>query len=83
MNVLGGDETALIARRNFQQAIGYAYEHRDDKIDALAARQLVVQVANQINGGILKDGVLLRQGADSDKYPYTRIAELEPAMTKF
>lgn len=83
MKKLGGDEAAQIARRNFQEAIGYAYKHRTDQLNASSARQFVEQVATQINGGILKDGVLIRQGADSDKYPYTKIADLEPAMTKF
>ena len=83
MESLSGDEAARRARDNFEGAITLAYERRADTLDGESARTLVEDIATQVNGGILKEGVLLRHGEDSTKYPYTRLADLEEAMTAF
>jgi hypothetical protein len=46
-------------------------------------RQFVEAQAAAINDGITKPGVLIREGADSAKYPYTKVADLPRAMDQF
>ncbi|HZN93011.1 MAG TPA: hypothetical protein VFB81_09920, partial [Myxococcales bacterium] len=46
-------------------------------------RAFVEKAAADINKGITKEGVLLRTGEDSPKYPYTKVADLPKAMDQF
>lgn len=78
-------ETAVKrALQNFTDAIQYLYEHRQEQFnDPQKLRGFVERVAKQINAGITKEGVLIRSGMDSTKFPYTKIADLESAMQQF
>lgn len=81
---LTAEKAAILATENFKNAIQQLYEKRDIKIrTAEEIKALVEQIATQINAGITKEGVLIRSGADSEKYPYTSVANLEEAMQQF
>ena len=83
MTGVDGQEAANLARENFQKAIHEAYENRGRKFESPEElRQFVEELATQINGGLVKEGMLIRS-TDSDKYPYTRIADLEDTMQQF
>ena len=79
-----GDEAAVIARNNYQEAIGDLYEEKDRDFASPRELQLMIEdTAEQINGGIVKEGQLYRSGKDSEKHSYTRIRDLESAMEQF
>lgn len=81
---LTGEKAAELAKGNFQQAIETLHANRETQFQSPAElRAFVESIAKTINGGILKEGTLIRQGADSAKYPYTKVADLEKAMTQF
>lgn len=81
---LTGEKAAELAKGNFQQAVEKLYANRETQFNSPAElRAFVESIANTINGGILKEGTLIRQGQDSAKYPYTKVADLEKAMTQF
>ncbi len=74
-------ETAVT---NFASTIAELYDMKDVSFESPAdVRSFLESVAKQINGGLLKEGQLIRSGADSDKYPYTRIADLDAALDDF
>ena len=75
---------ADLALNGFDRAIDMAYEAKDHHFESPAElRKFVETVAMTVNGGIVKDGMLIRSGEDSDKYPYTRISDLPNAMDSF
>lgn len=81
---LTGESAAELAKNNFQEATRAAYENKDKQFDSSdELRQFVESIASTVNQGIIKEGTLIRSGADSPKYPYTRIAELPGRMEKF
>lgn len=81
---LNSQEAADLAKENFEEALRSAFAQKERDFDSPAeVREFVENMAKIINGGILKDGVLIRQGQDSDKYPYTRLENLEAAMNSF
>jgi len=85
---MAGDLTVEMAAKralqNFANAIQYLYEHRQEQFnDSQKLREFVEGVVKQINTGITKEGVLIRGGMDSAKFPYTKIADLESAMQQF
>ena len=81
------DERADVAgliRSSFDRAIEMAYSaksHHFENIHEL--RTFIESMAATINGGIVKDGMLIRNGEDSSKYPYARIADLPKFMDEF
>lgn len=81
------DENANIAdlaTSGFDRAIDIAYEAKEHHFESAAElRKFVETIAMTVNGGIVKDGMLIRSGEDSDKYPYTRIADLPATMDNF
>ncbi|HPH64487.1 MAG TPA: zeta toxin family protein [Kofleriaceae bacterium] len=80
---LTGQGAADLASRNVEQATGKLYDLRNQPIEnPVALRRFVESIAGEINTGIVKDGALLRSH-DSEKYPYTRVVELESAMVDF
>jgi len=85
--MVGGMDSAEIADtavKNFEETVGQLYDLKDSPVESPEdLKGLVEAVAKQINGGLLKEGQLIRSGADSDKYPYTRLADLEPALEEF
>lgn len=81
---LTAESAAERALQNFTDTIRYLYEHRGGRFEnPQQLREFVEGVAQRINAGITKEGVLIRSGADSTKFPYTKIADLESAMQKF
>jgi hypothetical protein len=77
------EQTAERALNNFTEAISYLYENKDRQFNESGELRVFVEtVAQKINTGITKEGVLLR-AEDSDKFPYTRIQDLESAMEQF
>ncbi|MBQ7040624.1 hypothetical protein IJN73_00965, partial [Candidatus Saccharibacteria bacterium] len=84
MNVTSGEDAASLAKNGFNRAIETAYDARKTEFaNPNELRSFVENIATTVNGGILKDGVLIRSGEDSDKYPYVRIANLPEAMIRF
>lgn len=72
------------ASDNFTAAIKAARENRDRRFKSpQELTQFIEGLARTINRGITKESVLIRQGADSTKFPYTKIAELGPVMEQF
>lgn len=81
---LTGTVAANLALTNYLAAIRYAFNSGRSVTDSPKILRLFVEkLATEINTGILKNGILIRSGADSSKYPYTRITDLESAMTEF
>ncbi len=81
---LDSSTIAETATTNFAETIAQLYDMREVAIESPARmREFVEAVAKQVNGGLLKEGQLVRDGADSDKYPYTRLADLEASMDEF
>lgn len=84
MEIGGGEQVVDLARENFVGAISLAYENKNRLFsDPNELRVFVEQVASLINRGIVKEGMLVRGGEDSVKYPHTRIADLPAAMEGF
>ena len=82
---LTGDKAAEHASRNFEQALKSLYANAarpGAKIDPAKAMSLVDETNKTINKGIVKEGVLERTD-DSDKFPYTKVADLPAARKQF
>lgn len=84
MEAIDGKEAARLAEKNYRTAIEFEI-NECSRIFASPAelRIFIEKIAGMINGGILKKGSLIRSGADSIKWNYTRIADLENAMGWF
>ena len=82
MHDISGDQAASLATNNYRDVIARAYADRNRQFGSpQEVRDFVEGMATQVNGGILK-GPLLRQH-DSDKYPYTPVAQLPQAADEF
>lgn len=83
MTGVSGETAADLAKQNFKNAIKLAYDNKDREFESPDdLRTFVEDIALTVNSGIVKDGSLIRT-SDSEKYPYTRIANLENYMNKF
>ena len=83
MSGVSGNQAAELAQGNFERAIKKLYDERHKTFaHPEQLRSFVEEIATLINTGIVKEGVLLRTH-DSDKYPYTRVKNLEMAMKEF
>ncbi|MEI6237594.1 MAG: hypothetical protein WCP03_03280 [Candidatus Saccharibacteria bacterium] len=81
---IDGNEAAEKAKNNFDATISSLFEKRDKDFSTPEdMKDFVEGVAAQINDGIVKEGSLIRDGVDSDKYPYTRLENLPDAMQQF
>lgn len=79
-----GDQAADLATKNFQGVMKTLFDDRHRTFgSAQELRGFIEAQAAAINKGITKEGVLLREGADSPKYPYTKVADLPKAMEQF
>ena len=84
MSGITEQETADRAIENFMHVIERLYAERERNFaNANELRTFVETVAQQVNDGIIKEGMLIRKGTDSATYPYTRVAELPAAMEQF
>ena len=73
-----------LALRNFDEALELAWENRYRVFsDAGELRAFLENLALRVNRGLLRDGVLYRCGADSQKYNYTPVAEIETSAHWF
>lgn len=80
---LTADKAAQQALSNFKEAIEFLHQEKDKSFEnPQQLRGFIEGIAIQINRGITKEGVLIRQ-EDSPKYPYTKITDLEMAMEDF
>jgi hypothetical protein len=78
------NEISSLSTNNFIAALNYLYENREKKFySPQQLREFVETIAKQINSGITKENILIREGTYSTKYPYTKTTELETAMAKF
>ena len=82
MHDISGDQAASLAANNYRDVIARAYADRNRQFGSpQEVRDFVEGMAAQVNGGIFK-GPLLREH-DSDKYPYTPVAQLPQAADEF
>ncbi len=81
---VSGQQVAELVQINFTEAMRLAFAQKEhDFANPDELRMFIEDIAKTLNGGILKDSVLIREGLDSQKYPYTKIADLEQAMSGF
>lgn len=84
MSGVGGQEAADLATNNFHDAIRAGYSQRDRQFNSPDdVRQFVEGLGATVNKGILAPGASLLRQHDSDKFPYTRVKDMGPAMDKF
>ena len=84
MAVSSGDTAKTLADRNFKEALKMAWENRFRVFSGPEdLRSFIEDLAREVNRGLLKDGVLYRRGADSEKYRYTPTAQLEASAAWF
>jgi thioredoxin reductase/predicted ABC-type ATPase len=80
---VSADDAKRLATENLRKAVDKILEAKDKEgFTPEDTRALVEDIATTVNGGILKEGVLYRQH-DSDKFPYTRVADLAAAAEQF
>lgn len=82
---LTAEKAADLAKKNFAEAVAKLFENKGTNFESPAAlKSFIEDIAKTINGGILKEGQLLRSGADSDKYKsYTKTADVPRAFEQF
>ncbi len=84
IEAVDGKTAARLAEENYRKAM--AFEMKEcmrgfDSVEEL--RAFMEKIAGMINHGIVKKGSLIRSGADSVKWNYTRIVNLEREMQWF
>lgn len=80
---LTGSDAAAHATKNFESVVGALFDQRDhDYSDPQRVQALCDNVNKELNRGITKEGVLLRTD-DSDKFPYTKVADIPLARQQF
>ena len=73
-----------LAVRNYKDAIDWAWKNRYKVFrDPKELRSFIQNLAKIVNRDLVKDGVLFRSGADSTKYDYTPIADIETSASWF
>ncbi len=83
MQATSGDEAAKKAVSNYAAVLEYLYDEKGREFgSADDLRRFVEQVARNINAGITREGVLLRE-TDSGKFPYTPVQHLERENNQF
>lgn len=78
------EATTEITLKNFSALIEYLYEQRNKSFSSSDdLKNFLEDIAKRINKGIVKEGILIREGEDSSKYPYTRIKDLPKVFNEF
>ena len=78
------ENAAKLSMDGFEKAITTAFSAIRHKFkNPMELKMFVEGIAGIVNGGIVKEGALIRSGEDSVKYPYTRIEDLPAAMKDF
>lgn len=78
---LGSDEIAKQARDNFREALTIAYKAKNRTFTSpQELRDLIENIGRTINKNLVKENILIRSGHDSEKYHYTKVADLEASM---
>lgn len=84
MSGVGGQEAADLATGNFHDAIRQGYAQRNRQFNSPdEVRQFTEGLAGTVNRGILAPGTSVLRQHDSDKFPYTRVADLPRESDKF
>ena len=84
MAVTDGETAKDLALRNYEDALKLAWENRYRVFSNPGdLRAFLESLALQVNRGLLRDGVLYRCGADSQKYNYTPVAKIEASALWF
>lgn len=82
--VSDGETAKSIALHNYEDALKLAWDKRYRVFsNPEDLRAFIEELARQVNRGLLRDGVLYRSGADSEKYSYTPVARLETSARWF
>ena len=77
MLVKSGKAAEDIAYENVENALKFAYDNRERRFaSANEIGEFIKQIALLVNCGIVEEKYLFRSGADSDKFPYARIADI-------
>ena len=78
------EQTADQAKTNFETAVNQIYTERGQTFTSPdELRQFVESLAQTVNQGITQEGVLIRSGEDSTKFPYTKVENLAERMDQF
>ena len=78
MAVTDGETAKDLALRNYEDALDMAWDNRFRVFsDAGDLRSFIQDLARLVNRGLLKEGILYRSGADSEKFNYTPVAHIE------
>ncbi len=84
MAVTDGETAKDLAVRNFADAFDLAWESRYRVIgEAAELRAFIEKIAETINRGLLREGLLYRNGADSAIFNYTPVAKVEASASWF
>lgn len=77
-------QAAIRAKTNYEKVMRGLFEEKNKVFNSPEdVRVFVESVGKDINQGIVKEGILLRSGEDSKKYPYTKVADLPLALEQF
>lgn len=80
---VSGEQAAERATKNFEVVMRGLYrQRRDDFSDPRRLQVFCDNINRELNKGITKEGVLLRTD-DSDKFPYTKVADMDLAREQF
>lgn len=83
MAVTSGAEAADLANRNVEAVTNRLYDERHREVHGPEdLRSMVEGIAADVNRGVTKEGVLLRDH-DSEKYHYTQVKDLPRTMDAF
>ena len=82
--VSDGDIAKQIAIKNFIDTIEFCYENKNKEFkDIKELRSFIEEIALRINKGIVAEGKLYRNGGESNKFKYVKIAEIDETMDKY
>lgn len=77
-------EAATRAIENYKQTMQRLFTQRERAFSSPEEVKIFIEgVGRDINSGITKEEFLIRDGEDSKKYPYTKVADLPKAMEDF
>jgi uncharacterized protein (TIGR02172 family) len=77
MEAKSAEDAQKLALENTDKALEFLYNNREREFkSAKELEELILEAARITNHGIVKEGSLFRNGQDSTKYPYARIADL-------
>ena len=79
-----GEQVRTIVTENITNALQFVYDNRNIHFqDPDTLRAFILKIASIVNNQIVKPDRLIRNGADSTKYNYVKIADIEAVFTDF